>query len=90
MSENTDFAREVTNAGIVFVGPSPEAIESFGLKHKARDLAIQAGVPIVPGTDGLVESEDEAVKEAERLGFPVRSHSMEIKGLEIKSFTRLC
>jgi acetyl/propionyl-CoA carboxylase alpha subunit len=72
LSENTDFAREVTSAGIIFVGPSPEAIESFGLKHKARDLAVQAGVPIVPGTKGLVESEEEAIKEADRLGYPVR------------------
>ena len=56
---------------MVFVGPSPESIESFGLKHTARDLATSAGVPVVPGTQGLIKSEDEAVKESERLGFPV-------------------
>ena len=57
--------------GLVFVGPSPEAIESFGLKHRARELAVKAGVPVVPGTEGLVRDEDEAVHESERLGFPV-------------------
>ena len=53
------------------MGPSPESIESFGLKHTARDLAIRAGVPIVPGSKGLIQDEDDAVKESERLGFPV-------------------
>ena len=56
---------------MVWVGPSPESIESFGIKHTARDLASKAGVPIVPGTKGLILSEDHAVKESEDLGFPV-------------------
>ena len=56
---------------MVWVGPSPESIESFGLKHTARDLATEAGVPIVPGSKGLISSEEAAVKESERLGFPV-------------------
>ncbi|KAK5152106.1 hypothetical protein LTR16_012642, partial [Cryomyces antarcticus] len=56
---------------MVWVGPSPEAIEAFGVKHVARGLAEKAGVPIVPGTKGLVENEEEAVKAAEDLGFPV-------------------
>ncbi len=56
---------------MVFAGPSPESIESFGLKHTARELATKAGVPVVPGTKSLVESEDEAIKESNRLGFPV-------------------
>ena len=71
LSENADFARNVSGAGMVWVGPSPESIESFGIKHTARDLAAKAGVPIVPGTKGLIGSEDEAIKESERLGFPV-------------------
>lgn len=71
LSENADFARSVAAAGVVFVGPSPEAIESFGLKHKARELAVKASVPIVPGTEGLIQDEGEAVRESERLGFPV-------------------
>ncbi len=56
---------------MVFAGPSPESIETFGLKHTARELATKAGVPVVPGTKSLVESEDEAIKESNRLGFPV-------------------
>jgi urea carboxylase len=71
LSENTDFARQVAEAGLVFVGPSSKCIEDFGIKHTARELAAKADVPIVPGTKGLVGSADEAVEEAERLGFPV-------------------
>ena len=56
---------------MAWVGPSPESIEAFGIKHTARDLAQKAGVPIVPGTQGLIASEEDAVKESERLGFPV-------------------
>ena len=56
---------------MVFVGPSPESIESFGLKHTARGLATKAGVPVVPGTKGLIENEDEAVHESDQLGYPV-------------------
>ncbi|KAF1361833.1 hypothetical protein EJ07DRAFT_164311 [Lizonia empirigonia] len=71
LSENAPFARQVSEAGLVWVGPSPEAIEAFGVKHTARDLAAKADVPIVPGTKGLVKDEEEAAKEAERIGFPV-------------------
>ncbi|KAI9689397.1 MAG: hypothetical protein M1822_010048 [Bathelium mastoideum] len=71
LSENAEFARQVKSAGIAWVGPSPEAIEAFGIKHVARGLAEKAGVPIVPGTKGLVESDEDAVKTAESLGFPV-------------------
>ncbi|KAI7161815.1 3-methylcrotonyl-CoA carboxylase subunit alpha [Hortaea werneckii] len=71
LSENADFARVVQQAGLAWCGPSAEAIEKFGVKHIARELAEQAGVPIVPGTKGLVETEDEAIKESERIGYPV-------------------
>lgn len=71
LSENTDFARQVADAGMVFCGPSPKCIEDFGIKHTARELAAKADVPIVPGTKGLVNSEDDAVEEAMKLGFPV-------------------
>jgi acetyl/propionyl-CoA carboxylase alpha subunit len=73
LSENVDFARTVNAAGIIFAGPSPESIETFGLKHTARELATKANVPIVPGTQGLVQTEDEAVVTSQKLGFPVRS-----------------
>ena len=71
LSENTEFSGQVAAAGMVFVGPSPDCIDSFGIKHTARDLATKAKVPIVPGTQGLVKSEDEAVEEAKKMGFPV-------------------
>lgn len=75
---------------MVFVGPSPESIESFGLKHTARELATKAGVPVVPGTKGLIESEDEAVKESTRLGFPVRDLCRRTLVSKAKSSIRSC
>lgn len=51
--------------------PNEDAIKAFGIKHTARDLAKKSGVPIVPGTEGLVENEDDAVKQSEMLGYPV-------------------
>ncbi|GAB7354437.1 hypothetical protein MBLNU459_g4926t1 [Dothideomycetes sp. NU459] len=71
LSENADFARLVGDAGIAWVGPSPQAIEQFGIKHVARELAEKANVPIVPGTRGLVDSAEAAVEAAEDLGYPV-------------------
>lgn len=71
LSENTEFAKQVADAGMVFAGPKPKAITDFGIKHTARELAAAADTPIVPGTKGLVGSEDEAVKEATKLGYPV-------------------
>jgi acetyl/propionyl-CoA carboxylase alpha subunit len=75
LSENVEFAQAVANVGMVFVGPKPEAIEAFGLKHRAREIAVAAGVPIVPGTQGLLVTEDDAVEAANTLGYPVL-HSM--------------
>lgn len=71
LSENTEFAKQIADAGMVFAGPSPKAIDDFGIKHTARELAAAADVPIVPGTKGLVNSEDDAVTEADKLGYPV-------------------
>lgn len=71
LSEHPGFARAVADAGLVFVGPSPEAVQSFGLKHLARELAIAAGVPVVPGSTGLVDTADAAASAANSLGYPV-------------------
>lgn len=71
LSENADFARSVAAAGLHFVGPSSESIEQFGLKHMARELALAAEVPVVPGTQGLLDSADDALRAAEELGYPV-------------------
>lgn len=70
LSENTDFASECEKNGIKFIGPTSEQIQIFGLKHKARELAVKAGVPLLPGT-GLLDSVDEAAKSAEKIGYPV-------------------
>lgn len=71
LSENADFARAVARAGMAFAGPSPDSIDQFGLKHTARDLAIKAGVPVVPGTPGLLSSVEDASRAAAELGYPV-------------------
>lgn len=70
LSENAEFAERLASEGIAFIGPEPNQIRDFGLKHVARGLAEAAGVPLVPGT-GLLDSAEEAVREAERIGFPV-------------------
>ena len=56
---------------MVFVGPGPEAMTEMGQKHRARDLAVAADVPVVPGSQ-LLASEDAALDAARELGFPVR------------------
>ena len=70
LSEDADFARRVEAAGLVFVGPTPEQLELFGVKHSAREAAAAAGVPLVQGT-GLLADAEEAVAAAETLGYPV-------------------
>ncbi|MGY4231561.1 urea carboxylase [Bradyrhizobium sp. USDA 4449] len=70
LSENRRFAERLSEHGITFIGPRPEHLDAFGLKHRAREIAETSGVPLLPGS-GLLESIDEAVREAERIGFPV-------------------
>jgi len=70
LSENAGFVELCEQAGLVFLGPTPLQMRLFGLKHTARDLATQAGVPLLPGT-GLLGSLDEALAQAERIGYPV-------------------
>jgi len=72
LAENAAFAAACEEAGIVFIGPPPSAIEAMGSKTRARELMKQAGVPIVPGTTEPVETVEEAIRIAEEeLGFPV-------------------
>ncbi|ORX39241.1 carbamoyl-phosphate synthase L chain, ATP binding domain-domain-containing protein [Kockovaella imperatae] len=71
LSENASFAKKVEDAGIIFVGPHPETIDSLGDKTKARTLAMKVGVPVVPGTPGPVESYDKAESFIKEYGFPV-------------------
>ncbi|MBI5059296.1 acetyl-CoA carboxylase biotin carboxylase subunit [candidate division KSB1 bacterium] len=70
-SEKADFAQRVTDAGLIWVGPPPRAIDSMGSKTGARELMTKAGVPVVPGSDGPVASADDAKAFANRVGYPV-------------------
>ncbi|HET9959658.1 MAG TPA: 5-oxoprolinase/urea amidolyase family protein [Polyangiaceae bacterium] len=70
LSENADFAQAVEAAGLAFIGPTPDQIRAFGIKHRARELAERAGVPLLPGS-GALDDLSHAVREAERVGFPV-------------------
>ncbi len=71
LSENAGFVREVAKAGITFIGPPPEAMEGLGGKMSARKIAIEAGVPIVPGTTEPLSSYEEAKATASEIGYPV-------------------
>ena len=70
LSENAGFAEQCAAEGIRFIGPTPQQMHAFGLKHTARALALQNQVPLLPGT-GLLECVDQALREAARIGYPV-------------------
>ncbi len=70
LSENAKFAEAVEAAGMAFLGPTPEQIRNFGLKHEARALADKFGVPLTPSS-GLLDSVEEALEEAARIAYPV-------------------
>jgi acetyl-CoA/propionyl-CoA carboxylase biotin carboxyl carrier protein len=71
LSENADFAQAVLDAGLIWIGPSPEAIRDLGDKVTARHIATRAGAPLVPGTKDPVSGADEVVAFAEKHGLPV-------------------
>jgi acetyl-CoA carboxylase biotin carboxylase subunit len=71
LSENSKFVEVVNACGFTFIGPPADVIASMGDKNSARETALAAGVPIVPGSDGIVPTETEAMKVAEQIGFPV-------------------
>ncbi|MCY0877710.1 MAG: acetyl-CoA carboxylase biotin carboxylase subunit [Firmicutes bacterium] len=71
LSENDHFARVCETWGLVFIGPSPEAIQKMGIKAEARRLMAAAGVPVVPGTEGTVTDLAEAQRVAEEIGYPI-------------------
>ena len=71
LAENADFARACAEAGIVFIGPPPEAIEAMGSKTRAREIMAEAGVPIVPGATAPAKDVEEARAQAEEAGYPV-------------------
>ena len=71
LSENDQFADACAEAGIAFIGPSGDVIRAMGNKASARKLMQQAGVPVVPGSDGAVETAQQAKEIADRIGYPV-------------------
>ncbi|HEX6634432.1 MAG TPA: acetyl/propionyl/methylcrotonyl-CoA carboxylase subunit alpha [Usitatibacter sp.] len=71
LSENEEFARAVERAGLVFIGPTPEAIEKMGLKDRAKALMERAGVPVVPGYHGEAQDDALLAREAKRIGYPL-------------------
>jgi propionyl-CoA carboxylase alpha chain len=71
LAENADFAQAVAEAGIIFIGPPPRAIRAMGDKIESKRLAKAAGVPTLPGSEGALASAEEAVAEAEEIGYPV-------------------
>jgi acetyl-CoA carboxylase biotin carboxylase subunit len=71
LSENAHFADVCRECNITFIGPPPEAMERLGNKNEARKIAQQAGVPVVPGSPGLLRSPEEALRLAREMGYPV-------------------
>ena len=71
LSENSNFAKICEEIGIKFIGPSHTLIDLMGNKAKAKDTMKKAGVPVVPGSDGLVKSLEDAIKIAKEIGFPI-------------------
>jgi len=71
LSENAAFARNCEKCGITFIGPAPESIEMLGDKAAAKTAMKNAGVPVIPGSDGAVKEMDEAKRLAEEIGFPL-------------------
>jgi acetyl-CoA carboxylase biotin carboxylase subunit len=71
LSENAHFAEVCRDCKIEFIGPPPEAMQRLGNKNEARKLAQKAGVPVVPGSEGLIEKDEEALRLARDMDFPV-------------------
>ncbi|WP_257350568.1 acetyl-CoA carboxylase biotin carboxylase subunit [Pseudalkalibacillus decolorationis] len=71
LSENADFVRKVENANITFIGPRADVVEAMGDKVRARDTMKDAGVPVVPGSDGPIDDVEQAVGLANKIGYPV-------------------
>ncbi|MFT9487623.1 MAG: acetyl-CoA carboxylase biotin carboxylase subunit [Tepidibacillus sp.] len=71
LAENADFAEVCSSFQIEFIGPTPDAIQKMGEKAVAKDTMKKAGVPVVPGSDGLIEDVEEAIQLAKEIGYPV-------------------
>ena len=71
LSENAQFAKRLEEEGIIFIGPTSKHLEMFGDKVKAREQAIAAGLPVIPGSDGPVDSFEEVQAFGEKYGDPI-------------------
>ena len=71
LAENADFAQAVLDAGLIWIGPSPQAIDALGDKAKAKHIAVKADAPLAPGTNDPVKDADEVVALAEEFGLPI-------------------
>jgi acetyl-CoA carboxylase biotin carboxylase subunit len=71
LSENADFAEVCEASGITFIGPKPEVIRTMGLKQRARAAMKAAGIPILPGSEGILPTVEEALATAEEIGYPI-------------------
>ena len=71
LSENSKFAKMCKECNIVFIGPEPECIDKMGNKSNAREIMINAGVPVVPGSEGAIITETQLISTAEEIGYPV-------------------
>ncbi|MCT1620418.1 ATP-grasp domain-containing protein [Janibacter hoylei] len=71
LAENADFAQAVLDAGLIWIGPSPQAIDALGDKAKAKHIAVKANAPLAPGTNDPVKDADEVVALAEEFGLPI-------------------
>src|SRR5262249_56055530 len=71
LAENEEFAQACRDAGLIFIGPSPEAIKAMGNKAGAKEIMRKAGVPVVPGYQGADQGDAGMLAEANKIGFPV-------------------
>jgi acetyl-CoA carboxylase biotin carboxylase subunit len=71
LSENAEFAEMCESCNVTWIGPSPTTISKMGNKSEAKRVMGQSGVPVIPGTEGTVESEKDALEAAERIGYPI-------------------
>ncbi len=71
LAENEEFARRLEEEGIIFIGPNSKQLDMFGDKVKAREQAINAGIPVIPGSDGPVTSVEEVATFGETNGYPI-------------------
>jgi acetyl-CoA carboxylase biotin carboxylase subunit len=71
LAENAEFAEMCQSCDLTWIGPAPEIISKMGNKSLAKEMMREAGIPVIPGSDGAVESEEEALQKAEEIGYPV-------------------